>query len=118
MFTVVFKIFLVLLQNFDLDFGGMESDGSEICDISQRFPNGSMWSSIGLSKKYACHIWWKNYPGQKQTIRFINGRSPKFTKDLLNLSRNTVRITVDLLIGHCRLKRNHMQVLLKKRINR
>ncbi|GJQ76113.1 hypothetical protein Trydic_g1862 [Trypoxylus dichotomus] len=53
--------------------------------------------------------WWKNVSGQRQTKKFLIGYMP-FTADLLSRDRETVRIIVGLLTGHCIL-RKHMSNL-------
>ncbi|KAK9500620.1 hypothetical protein O3M35_001855 [Rhynocoris fuscipes] len=51
---------------------------------------------------------WLEGPAMRQTKLFMKSRSNRFTADLLNQYRQTVRMIVGLLTGHCRLNK-HMR---------
>ncbi|KAK9510921.1 hypothetical protein O3M35_005597 [Rhynocoris fuscipes] len=50
---------------------------------------------------------WLETPAMRQTKLFMKSRSNLFTADLLNQNRQTVRMIVGILTGHCRLN-NHI----------
>jgi ribonuclease HI len=49
---------------------------------------------------------WQKAPGQHHAKELLKGYSPKFTSDLLKLSRNQVRVITRALTGHCRLNKH------------
>jgi hypothetical protein len=56
------------------------------------------------SRKHEEH--WQSIRGQRQSKGFLKKLSAKEAGELLNLSRNQLRIMTGLLTGHCHLKRH------------
>lgn len=54
------------------------------------------------SKKH--NVYWQAICRQMQVNDFLKGPSPKQARELLNLSRNQLRIMTGLLIKHCHLQ--------------
>jgi hypothetical protein len=54
------------------------------------------------SRKHKEH--WQSMHGQRQAKGFLKKPSARKAGELLNLSRNQLRIMTGLLIGHCHLK--------------
>ncbi|KAK9504545.1 hypothetical protein O3M35_010858 [Rhynocoris fuscipes] len=48
---------------------------------------------------------WLETPAMRQTKLLMKSRSNRFTADLLNLDRQTVRMIVGVLTGYCRLNK-------------
>jgi hypothetical protein len=55
-----------------------------------------------MSRKHVAH--WQSIHGQRQAKGFLKKPSAKKDVELLNLSRNQLRIMTGLLTGHCHLK--------------
>jgi hypothetical protein len=97
----------------------MGIDGNEILDQLARqgcsHPLTRLEPALGISAKVARGVirdwpsskhenYWQSIHGQRQAKGFLKKPSAKKVGELLNLSRNQLRIMTRLLTGHCHLK--------------
>jgi hypothetical protein len=97
----------------------MGTDGNEIADQLARQGSSHPFTgpepALGISAKVAMGVirdWmsmkynehWQSIRGQRQVKGFLKKPSATKAGELLNLSRNQLRIMIGLLTGHCFLK--------------